>query len=69
MAFISINDLTEDQALDAAAMQAVFGGRQQSLAMAGELSYRLAATSRFEESELVPGLVKTQDLRLIPEDS
>lgn len=68
MAFITIDDLTEDQALDAAAMQAVFGGRQQSLALAGELSYRLAATSQFEESDLVPGLVKTQDLRLLPEN-
>ena len=66
MAFITVSDLTEDQALDAAAMQAIFGGRQQQLAMAGELSYRLAARSRFEESELVPGLLKTLDLRMLP---
>lgn len=68
MATITIGDLEENQALDADAMRAVFGGKRLFEAQGGELSLRMRATMQFEESELIPGLLKTQDLRQLPTD-
>lgn len=68
MASISIDDLEENHELDEAAMRAVFGGRRSFAERASELSLRLAAGPQLDESSLVPGLVKTQDLRMLPDD-
>ncbi|MFK7913424.1 MAG: hypothetical protein AB8B93_05880 [Pseudomonadales bacterium] len=67
MSFITVDDLESDQALDAAAMRAVFGGQAGLAEHGGKLSLRLAMQPRFEESSLVPGLVKTDDWRQLPE--
>ena len=59
MANITIDDLEEDVELDAAAMQALFGGRR---GMSSSLSLKFM-TGQLEESALVPGLLRTGDLR------
>jgi hypothetical protein len=63
MAKLIIEDLTEDAQLDAEAMRAVTGGlpltRQHTL----KLERRYRAGVRFDESTIVPGLIRTGDLR------
>ena len=63
MAKLIIEDLAEDAQLDAEAMKAITGGlpltRQQTLRL--ERRYRSAV--RFDESPIVPGLIRTGDLR------
>ncbi len=61
MARITIDDLEEDQQLDTAAMRALFGGRAGSATLAPSMKYLV---SQLEESDLVPGLLRTSDLRL-----
>ena len=62
MATIVIDDLPEDQELDVQAMQAVFGGKGGA-SLIGGASMKFAARVQFEESRIVPGLIKVDDIR------
>lgn len=63
MAKLVIADLTEDAELDAAAMKAVTGGVRLTRQAALKLERRYRAGAKFDESPLVPGLIRTGDLR------
>lgn len=63
MAKLIIEDLTEDAVLDAEAMKAVTGGKPIGREAALKLERRYRSGARFEQSELVPGLIRTGDLR------
>lgn len=63
MARLVIADLTEDAELDAAAMKAVTGGVRLTRQGALKLERRYRAGAKFDESPLVPGLIRTGDLR------
>ena len=61
MANITIDDLEEDVELDTAAMRALFGGRR-GMSSNLQASMKLVA-GPLQESALVPGLLRTGDLR------
>lgn len=63
MARLIIADLPEDAELDAQAMRAVAGGKQSARLQSLTLERRFRQQASFEESTLVPGLIKTGDLR------
>lgn len=63
MARLIIEDLPEDAELDAAAMKAVTGGKQGHRLTGVVLERRFRQQAQFEQSTLIPGLVKTGDLR------
>lgn len=63
MARLIIEDLTEDAELDAEALKAVTGGKPLDRLAALRLERRYRAGARFDESEIVPGLIRTGDLR------
>ena len=63
MAKLIIEDLSEDAQLDAEAMKAVTGGRRLTRQQALKLERRYRSGARFDESAIVPGLIRTGDLR------
>jgi len=63
MAKLVIEDLSEDAQLDAEAMKAVTGGIPLTRHQALKLERRYRAGARFEQSPIVPGLIRTGDLR------
>jgi len=63
MAKLIIEDLPEDAQLDAEAMKAVTGGLPLTRQEALKLERRYRAGARFDESAIVPGLIRTGDLR------
>ena len=64
MSHLVINDLEEDVELDREAMQAVAGGRAGlALNTASRLPASYYRKLHIEESRLIPGLLKTPDLR------
>lgn len=63
MAKLIIEDLPEDARLDAEAMKAVTGGKPLTRDAALTLERRYRSEARFEQSAIVPGLIRTGDLR------
>lgn len=63
MARLIIEDLPEDAELDAQAMRAVSGGLPVRRLDAMKLERRYRDGMRFEQSPIVPGLIRTGDLR------
>lgn len=62
MARLIIEDLTEDARLDAEAMKAVTGGKRVDRRAELTLERRFRAATRFDESPLVRGLIRTGGL-------
>ena len=58
-----INDLEEDMELDASALRAITGGSHRMGRRYGSVSARYVERTRYETSSIVPGLIKTFDLR------
>lgn len=63
MSKLVIEDLPEDVQLDAEAMKAITGGLPLTRQQALKLERRYRAGARFDESSIVPGLIRTGDLR------
>lgn len=63
MAIITIEDLEQDADLDMQAMKAIFGGRRHAGSVLGARSMKFASRARFQESSLIPELIKVDDLR------
>lgn len=65
MPHLVINDLEEDVELDAQAMRAVAGGKSGlTRSRASRLPAAAYRKLEIEESKLIPGLLKTPDLRV-----
>ena len=58
-----ISDLDEDMELDASALRAITGGSHLTGRRYGSVSAKYIERSRYETSSIVPGLIKTFDLR------
>jgi hypothetical protein len=63
VAKLIIEDLAEDAQLDAQAMKAITGGLPLTRRDALKLERRYRAGARFDESPIVPGLIRAGDLR------
>ena len=58
-----INDLDEDMELDASALRAIAGGSHRTGLHHSLVSSKYIERVQYETSTMVPGLVKTFDLR------
>ena len=63
MAKLIIEDLAENAQLDAEAMKAITGGLPLTRQQALKLERRYRSATRFDVSPIVPGLIRTGDLR------